>query len=95
MIEAGAAWSAALAKAARDNGVAALKRWQANGGAVVTLSPAVRAQWAEAFPADYIAERAKKVDAMGLPATQVIAAYMKRLIAAGYQPPRKWELGPN
>ena len=92
MVEAGSAWSEALAKRAHESEGAGLKSWQANGGSVVQLPPAVREQWAALFPADYVAERAKKVDAMGLPGTQVVGAYLKHLTAAGYKPPRNWSL---
>jgi TRAP-type C4-dicarboxylate transport system substrate-binding protein len=89
----GNAWSEALAKHAEASEKSDLKKWQEHGGKVVTLPSAVREQWAGLFPKDYVAERAKKVDAMGLPGTKVIAAYLKQLTAEGYKPPRNWELG--
>lgn len=92
IVEAGSGWSDALARASRDSEATGLKKWQENGGNVTTLSPAVLAQWAAVFPDNYVAERAKKVDAAGLPATRVVASYLKNLAAAGYKSPRKWEL---
>jgi C4-dicarboxylate-binding protein DctP len=93
IVEAGNAWTEALAKHAQESEKRDLESWQEHGGKVVTLPSALREQWAALFPTDYVAERAKPVDAMGLPGTEVVGAYLKDLTAEGYKPPRKWELG--
>ena len=95
IVEAGNAWSEALAKYSQDSEKQALKSWQQQGGNVVSLPSAVREQWAALFPNSYISERAKQVDAMGLPGTKVVAAYVRHLTGAGYKSPRKWELEAN
>ncbi len=92
MMQAGNTWAEALAKNAKDTEESDLKKWREAGGNVTVLSPADREKWAAQFPANYVAERARKVDAAGLPGTKVMAAYLKHLERLGYKPPRTWDL---
>jgi TRAP-type C4-dicarboxylate transport system substrate-binding protein len=92
MAQAGIAWGDALAKNAKDTEKTDLEKWREAGGTVTVLPPAERQKWASRFPANHVSERAKKVDAAGLPGTKVIASYIRNLEKLGYQAPRKWEL---
>ncbi len=85
-------WAEALAKNAKETEQSDLQKWRQNGGTVSTLSQAEREKWAAMFPANYVAERTKKVDDAGLPGTKVMASYLKHLERLGYKSPRKWDL---
>lgn len=91
--DAGQEWSRKTAQDSATSQQVQLERWRQEGGEVVTLSDEQQREWATRFPADYVLERARQVDAKGLPGTEVISAYLKFLEEEGYVPAREWQLG--
>lgn len=69
---------------------AAFEAFRAGGAEISELSPEARRQWAQALP-PLARDWARELDAKGEPGTAVLRAYMDRLRAAGYMPPRDWD----
>jgi TRAP-type C4-dicarboxylate transport system substrate-binding protein len=87
--EAGEVWSAAYAKAQSAAVDAALKNMVAAGAKVSELSEAERKRWADVLPP--VAKTwAADAQGKGLPANEVLGAYMSALTRAGAKPPRDW-----
>lgn len=87
--EAGEVWSAAYARAQTAAVDAALKNMVAAGAKVSELSDAERKRWADALPP--VAKTwAADAQGKGLPANDVLAAYMSALARGGAKLPRDW-----
>ncbi|MEM9429716.1 MAG: C4-dicarboxylate TRAP transporter substrate-binding protein [Pseudomonadota bacterium] len=78
-----------VAGVAMDRAEASRAAYVEGGGTVVEMDPAERAAWAAAMP-DIATEWAAGLDAKGEPGTEMLAAYMAKLAAAGYTPVRNW-----
>jgi TRAP-type transport system periplasmic protein len=82
-------WSTAYAKAQSAAVDTALKNMIAAGAKVSELSEAERKRWADALPP--VAKTwAADAQSKGLPANEVLSAYMSALNRAGAKPPRDW-----
>jgi TRAP-type C4-dicarboxylate transport system substrate-binding protein len=87
--EAADVWSAAYARAQSAAVDAALKNMVAAGAKVSELSDAERKRWADALPP--VAKTwAADAQGKGLPANEVLGAYMAALSRAGTALPRDW-----
>jgi len=87
--EAADVWSVAYAKAQTAAVGAALKNMVAAGAKLAELPEAERKRWADALPP--VAKTwAADAQGKGLPANDVLAAYMTALNRAGAKPPRDW-----
>lgn len=78
-----------VASVAMDRAAESLEAYKASGGTVVELSPEERAAWANAMP-NIAAEWAANLDAAGDPGSEMLAAYLKKLSDAGFEPVRDW-----
>ncbi|MBU2994011.1 C4-dicarboxylate TRAP transporter substrate-binding protein [Octadecabacter sp. B2R22] len=78
-----------IAGIAMDRAGAALEAYVEAGGTVVELSAEQRQAWAEGMP-NIAAEWAADLDATGAPGSEMLAAYMDKLRAAGAEPLRDW-----
>jgi TRAP-type C4-dicarboxylate transport system substrate-binding protein len=87
--EAGDAWTAHYAKAQTALAVALTLKMSNDGAKISNLSDAERKRWADALsPVGKI--WAADAQSKGLPATQVLEAYMTSLNKAGTKVPRDW-----
>jgi C4-dicarboxylate-binding protein DctP len=68
-----------------------LKEFEARGGVVRRLPDDVRQQWAESL-SSWPAEKAKELDALGLPATQVLESAIKAAEDMGYKWPVRYRV---
>ncbi len=78
-----------VAGIAMDRANAALEAYVAGGGTVVELSDEARQAWAASMP-NIAADWAKGLDQTGAPGTEMLQAYVAKLVAAGEQPVRDW-----
>ena len=69
-----------------------LAAYIAGGGTVVEMTAEERAAWANSMP-NIAAEWASALDATGAPGTEMLKAYMDKLVAAGETPIRDWTEG--
>jgi TRAP-type C4-dicarboxylate transport system substrate-binding protein len=65
-------------------------KFTAAGGTWVDLSPEARAAWAKSMP-NMAKEWAARMDAKGLPGTDMLKHYMDRMRASGQKPVRDWD----
>ena len=72
-----------------DEAAASLEAYKAGGGTVVEMSQEARAAWAKAMP-NIAREWAQELDKAGAPGSQMLAAYIGKLKAAGMTPVRDW-----
>jgi TRAP-type C4-dicarboxylate transport system substrate-binding protein len=87
--EAGEVWSGAYARAQTAAVDAALKNMVAAGAKVSELSDAERKRWADALPP--VAKTwAADAQGKGLPANEVLGAYMSAITRGGAKVPRDW-----
>lgn len=78
-----------VANVAMDRASSALEAYKASGGTVVVLPQEARKAWADSMP-NIAAEWAKELDKKGSPGSQMLAAYIGKLKAAGFEPLRDW-----
>ncbi len=78
-----------VAGIAMDRAGAALEAYVAGGGTVVQLSDDARQAWAASMP-NIAADWAAGLDATGVPGTEMLQAYVAKLVAAGETPVRDW-----
>ncbi|MCB1436300.1 MAG: C4-dicarboxylate TRAP transporter substrate-binding protein [Rhodobiaceae bacterium] len=78
-----------VAGIAMDEAAASLEAYKAGGGTVVEMSQEARAAWAKAMP-NIAREWAQELDKAGAPGSQMLAAYIGKLKAAGMTPVRDW-----
>ncbi|MDE0520811.1 MAG: C4-dicarboxylate TRAP transporter substrate-binding protein [Boseongicola sp.] len=78
-----------VAGIAMDRAAASRDAFVAAGGSIVEMDPAEREAWAKAIP-DIAAEWAKGLDDKGEPGTEMLAAYLAKLKAAGHEGVRDW-----
>lgn len=85
-----------LASIAMDRALASGEAFIAAGGTIVELDPVERAAWAKAMP-NIAVEWATGLDKNGEPGSEMLRAYIGKLVKAGYTPLRDWtsELAPN
>ena len=60
------------------------------GAATFELPREEQAKWASAMP-NIAKEWAERIDAPGLPGTEVLSAYMNEMRSAGAEPVRNWD----
>ena len=72
-----------------DRAEASRQAYVEAGGTIVEMNPDERQAWAAAMP-NIASEWAAGLDASGQPGTEMLAAYMGKLAAAGYTPVRDW-----
>lgn len=80
-----------VAGIAMDRAAASRDAFIAAGGTIVEMDPAEREAWVKAIP-DIAAEWANGLDDRGEPGTEMLAAYLAKLRAAGYEGVRDWSL---
>lgn len=80
-----------MAKYSADTYENQIKDWQAKGGKVVQFKAEDRAKWAEMLP-NTPNEKAKEMDAKGLPGSAMMKRYFELLKQNGYTPPRDWKI---
>jgi C4-dicarboxylate-binding protein DctP len=78
-----------VAGVAMDRAASSLQAYQDQGGTVVELSAEDRAAWADAMP-NIAVEWARELDGAGQPGSEMLRAYMDKLVAAGQTPARDW-----
>lgn len=78
-----------IAGVAMGRAGASLQAYIDGGGTVTELSDAERLQWINAMP-NIAVDWATKLDEAGAPGSEMLRAYMGKLIAAGFTPPRDW-----
>ncbi|WP_420402366.1 C4-dicarboxylate TRAP transporter substrate-binding protein [Nisaea sp.] len=78
-----------IAGIAMQRAEASETKFVADGGTIVELSAEQRKAWAEAMP-NIAAEWAEGLEAEGVPAKEMLRAYMAKLKAAGEAPTRDW-----
>lgn len=78
-----------VASVAMDRAEASLQAYVDGGGTVVEMSAEARQAWADSMP-NIASDWAKGLDAKGAPGTAMLVAYMDKLKAAGFEPPRDW-----
>jgi len=78
-----------VANVAMDEATSSVEAFQAAGGTVVELSAADREAWANAMP-NIAVEWAAELDKSGAPGSDMLKAYMKKLVDAGATPVRDW-----
>lgn len=69
-----------------------LKAYTEAGGKVVTMTAKERKLWADSMP-DLALEWAERLDKKSEPGTQMLRAYMAKLLSAGLTPVRDWTAG--
>lgn len=78
-----------VANVAMDKAAESVEAFKAAGGTVVELSAADREAWAKAMP-NIAVEWAADLDKAGAPGSDMLKAYMKKLVDAGATPVRDW-----
>ncbi len=78
-----------VAKTAMGRATASRDAYVAAGGTVVEVDAAERANWASTMP-NIAVEWAKKLDDAGEPGSDMLKAYMSKLVEAGFTPTRDW-----
>ena len=78
-----------LADVAMDRAAASREAFVQVGGTVVELAAEERAAWAEAMP-NIAVDWAKQLDDKGEPGSDMLRAYLDKLVAAGHRPVRDW-----
>ena len=78
-----------IAAVAMDRASDALEAYKAGGGTVVELSDEARAAWALSMP-NIAKDWAANLDLAGAPGTEMLKAYVAKLVAAGEKPVRDW-----
>ncbi|WP_323794587.1 C4-dicarboxylate TRAP transporter substrate-binding protein [Nisaea sp.] len=78
-----------IAGIAMERAAASEQKFFADGGTIVELSAEQRATWAMAMP-NIAAEWAEELEAKGIPAKDMLRAYMAKLKAAGQPATRDW-----
>lgn len=78
-----------VAGVAMDRASASLDAYKSSGGTVVEMPAEARKAWADAMP-NIAAEWAESIDARGAPGSEMLAAYIGKLKAAGFEPVRDW-----
>ncbi len=78
-----------IAGIAMDRAAAALDAYKAGGGTVVILSAEARADWAKSMP-NIAKDWAENLDSTGAPGSEMLKAYVAKLVAAGAVPVRDW-----
>lgn len=81
-----------VAGVAMDTASESLEAYKAGGGSVVEMSADARKAWADSMP-NIAAEWAKGLDDKGYKGTEMLAAYIGKLKAAGFEPVRDWSAG--
>ncbi|MGJ8572245.1 MAG: C4-dicarboxylate TRAP transporter substrate-binding protein [Hoeflea sp.] len=81
-----------VANVAMDEAASSVEAFKAAGGTVVVLPAADREAWAKAMP-DIAAEWAEGLDKAGAPGSDMLKAYLKKLVDAGATPVRDWTAG--
>jgi len=81
-----------VAGIAMDRAQASRDAYVAAGGTIIDVSAEDRAKWAAAIP-DIASEWAKTLDDKGEPGSEMLAAYLAKLEAAGYTGVRDWSAG--
>ncbi len=66
------------------------EKYIAGGGKVLVMSEGERSAWAKAMP-NLAKEWAAEMEAKGIPAKEILTAYMDALRAAGEKPLRQWD----
>jgi len=78
-----------VAGIAMDRAAASVEAYIAGGGTVVEMSQEERQAWADSMP-NIAAEWAANLDSTGAPGSDMLVAYMDKLVAAGFTPLRDW-----
>lgn len=78
-----------VAGVAMDAAGESREAYEASGGTIVEITAEDRAYWAGAMP-NIAKEWAESLDAKGEPGTEILEAYMGKLMAAGFTPVRNW-----
>lgn len=78
-----------IASVAMDRAQESEEAFLANGGTIVDLSAEERTAWANAMP-NIAAEWASALDEAGKPGSEMLRAYMQKLLDAGQVPARDW-----
>lgn len=78
-----------VANVAMDKAAESVEAFKAAGGTVVELPAADREAWAKAMP-NIAVEWAADLDKAGAPGSDMLKAYMKKLVDAGATPVRDW-----
>lgn len=85
------AWGLATAEQAASAYEADVEAWASAGGEVAELPREQQEAWAALLPEDYVLQQAQRVGG-GLPAVELIQAYIAALEELGYVPVRDWLL---
>lgn len=78
-----------VAGIAMDRAEASRQAYIDGGGTIVEMSADERQAWADSMP-NIAAEWAANLDSAGAPGTEMLNAYMGKLVAAGFTPLRDW-----
>lgn len=78
-----------VAGVAMDRAGASLDAYKAGGGTVVEMSADARKAWADSMP-NIAAEWAEGLNKRGAKGSEMLAAYIGKLKAAGFEPVRDW-----
>ncbi len=78
-----------VASVAMDRAGKALEAYEAGGGTVVVLSDEARVAWATSMP-NIAIDWATNLDQSGVPGSEMLKAYVAKLVAAGEVPVRDW-----
>ncbi len=90
IMKAGAAYGEQLAKETLQKVTAARKAMIDKGAKVARLADSERQRWIAALP-DIAGEWARTQEAKGIPARQVLKAYLEQIRMAGEKPERAWD----
>lgn len=81
-----------VANVAMDRAEESLQAYIEGGGTVVEISDEARKAWVDSMP-NIAADWANALDERGAPGSEMLAAYMAKLVAAGETPLRDWAEG--